>query len=978
MVCPDRGFVSILQGNGDPRFWLLSRFPANKNPLSGRPVARQMLNKIFPRQSRLDHPDPAQRLQGIAELPAESDDLTRVLASDPAPAVRAAAARQSNNAEVLAGALELEADPAVRHALLEALAAVAPPAQLQEMLGSDRMGDADRGARRPACRDRPVTGKRDRGNAERRIPGRSSRSTRNSPRREWQRRNASMRRTLCRSLPIRPATRTTAWRAWLASASMRSGTGATQGSEADAILTQLEALAVEPGPILTAVVELNRRWQALDLRGDTERLARCEAARQVIQDRFDREQEEQRSRAAFERRVRDWIAALVASPPATVETLIEARAMLQELRGEAARTADRTMPAKLDEAEQRIVGWERAHEALAGAEALVLEAEKLAADTSIDNAGLPARWQALDRSTRTPELTRRFEAALMTVEQRRLAQIQATQQEATALRLRLHTLLHTAEQALASGQLHAARAATDEIRTIKSAAGVLPKPTIQRLSRAVQQLVDLERWESFGQHNARGPVVRARRGAGNSECRLHDAGAGSAEAAQRVEGARRTALRRTQGVVGSLRSRLRARLCAGRQALRRNGDAAQGCAQAPRGLHCDGRRARADAGHRRRPTIAQSSAGCAKPITHGARAIWGAWIQGSWKKFDAKLKEAIAPARDALGAARDRAKAGRQALIDEVRALSAKAMERDIPSQVKAIQLRWQEQAKSMPIAQRDERALWDQFRAACDAVFDARQAKRKEEDSKKSEHRRALEDVSAQLEALARGSDKSDQDLKRALREAQDQWKKLAITSDAAARDAVRDVEPRFRKARTAVESALTGRARSREAASWQVLAAKELLCESLDRAVLPGTDANAAQSAMNDVQERWAAQPELPAAQEKKMAARRDAAVVALTDSGKTAKHAAAIAANAEPRREMLLELELVLGLDSPPALQSQRLALQVKQLKDRFKSAVTVTVDNACERLLAWCAMAGVCDAADRPRVERIFAKCARSAS
>jgi hypothetical protein len=32
-------------------------------------------------------------------------------------------------------------------------------------------------------------------------------------------------------------------------------------------------------------------------------LRACEAARQVIQDRFDREQEEQRQRAAFERRV---------------------------------------------------------------------------------------------------------------------------------------------------------------------------------------------------------------------------------------------------------------------------------------------------------------------------------------------------------------------------------------------------------------------------------------------------------------------------------------------------------------------------------------------------------------------------------------------------------------------------------------------------------------------------------------------------
>jgi hypothetical protein len=39
------------------------------------------------------------------------------------------------------------------------------------------------------------------------------------------------------------------------------------------------------------VIELNRRWQSLDLSEDPVRLARCEAARQALQARFDREHE---------------------------------------------------------------------------------------------------------------------------------------------------------------------------------------------------------------------------------------------------------------------------------------------------------------------------------------------------------------------------------------------------------------------------------------------------------------------------------------------------------------------------------------------------------------------------------------------------------------------------------------------------------------------------------------------------------------
>src|SRR4029079_14915418 len=103
-------------------------------------------------------------------------------------------------------------------------------------------------------------------------------------------------------------------------------------------------------------------------------------------------------------------------------------------------------------------------QALADAEALVIEAEQLALGTSIDHATLPERWQTLDRTMRTPALTRRFEAALIIVEQRRLAQVHAAQQEANVVRQRVHSALHNAEQPLVAGQLQPVRAAVDEIK----------------------------------------------------------------------------------------------------------------------------------------------------------------------------------------------------------------------------------------------------------------------------------------------------------------------------------------------------------------------------------------------------------------------------------------------------------------------------------------------------------------------------------
>ena len=174
-----------------------------------------------------------------------------------------------------------------------------------------------------------------------------------------------------------------------------------------------------------------------------------------------------------------------------------------------------------------------------------------------------------------------------------------------------------------------------------------------------------------------------------------------------------------------------------------------------------------------------------------------------------------------------------------------------------------------------------------------------------------------------------------------------------------------------------LSARVRSREAAVWQTLAAKECLCEELDAFVRSGGGSAALETASFEAQsaaarERWVALPELPAAWEKNMLARRDAALGALTDAAAAGKYLTRMEQGAGSRREGLLELELLLGMDSPPEVQQQRLALQVKKLKERFSSGASAGPVTAAERLLAWCAQPGVADALDRQRCERIVSK------
>jgi hypothetical protein len=114
----------------------------------------------------------------------------------------------------------------------------------------------------------------------------------------------------------------------------------------------------------------------------------------------------------------------------------------------------------------------------------------------------------------------------------------------------------------------------------------------------------------------------------------------------------------------------------------------------------------------------------------------------------------------------------------------------------------------------------------------------------------------------------------------------------------------------------------------------------------------------------------PALSTAWEKAMLARRDSAIRALSDEATAVTYRARMESGAESRREALLELEMSLGVESPPELSAQRLALQVKRLRDRFQTAAATGSGTAGDRLLAWCAQPGVIDARDRQRREQVF--------
>src|SRR4051794_19246173 len=253
------------------RAWKRARISARYcSKSSTEPIDRHsMINNLFSRQPQHQHADPVQRALGVQELQPDSADVAHLLTSDPAPEVRIAAARRCGDVGKLAAAWESEMDPGVRAALVESLADAL-----------DAMHDAE-------GRSGAITGIRDEnllielalaaGHAETR---KSAAARIESP--------AGLRKlTDAAKSKDRGVARIAQQRLDAMTNSARQSAGV------DSILGELTALATRSGPIVSAVVELDRRWRALDMSADAARTDAYNSARDAVQARFAREQDEQ-------------------------------------------------------------------------------------------------------------------------------------------------------------------------------------------------------------------------------------------------------------------------------------------------------------------------------------------------------------------------------------------------------------------------------------------------------------------------------------------------------------------------------------------------------------------------------------------------------------------------------------------------------------------------------------------------------------
>jgi hypothetical protein len=600
-------------------------------------------------------------------------------------------------------------------------------------------------------------------------------------------------------------------------------------------------------------------------------------------------------------------------------------------------------------------GIEQGQAALAQRDALLAEWRGVAPDT-LNAELLNKAWRQLPPAPEpeAAQLRARFDELLATVpvtvpqpqhaRAPRKGQAQAPDQ---------HFLdkLDAMEAALQHGSLGAA---ADLDKALKDTKTRLTPALADRLTHARAELKRLSDWARWGGNVSREELIKAVEQLGTQSL-------GMSELAKKV-GSMRDRWKALDTLSGSAPKTLWERF-----------DAACSAAYAPAAAHfkhlADERHsnaAKADA------LIADAQAettrlASGEPIDWKHMALTVQRLRLAWSHLGAidrkdkkRLDQAFADALNVLQGPLEQQRKGevseREELIAQVAALNPN--DRHALDTLKALQERWQEHARALPLERKSEQALWQRFRGACDAVFAKRKESAHAADAERRAHEEAKDALSARLEQAAAGADAAT--AARLLREAAAEWH--AIGPVPRAHEA--KVDKRYQAAVAALQHHVDVAKRHAGQAQATALRDKLRLCQELETML---ADA-ATDPAATDWHARWSALPALAADYERALKARLDAALAAL--AGQRAAYAATLEQNRARLLQEVLRLEIAAGIDSGAEFARERLKLQVESLQSSLKSGQKGA--SAATQFLQLFALPALADARSASRIDHLFAR------
>jgi hypothetical protein len=348
------------------------------------------------------------------------------------------------------------------------------------------------------------------------------------------------------------------------------------------------------------------------------------------------------------------------------------------------------------------------------------------------------------------------------------------------------------------------------------------------------------------------------------------------------------------------------------------------------------------------------------------RLAWshlGAIDRKEKKRLDQEFAQALNALQGPLEEQRKGAVATREQLIADVAALDPHS--RAALDAVRALQERWQHEARALPLERKTEQALWQRFRAACDALFAARKDSAHAAQAERNAHLAAKEALCARLEAQA--AQVTPTTVARILRDAAAEWQGIGPVP----RASEGRIDKRYHDAIDKVKRGADAARRAAEAAQVHGLRDKLRLCQELEASM--AADGAAAE----DWRARWSALAPLAPEYESVLQQRFDAALAALEGGeGERARYAELLEQNRARLLHEILRLEIALGIDSGAEFARERLKLQVESLQSSLKSGQKPASQAAQFRSL--CAMPARVDDRTATRIEQLFMRLSKGAA
>ena len=719
------------------------------------------------------------------------------------------------------------------------------------------------------------------------------------------------------------------------------------------------------------VAELDRQWQVIKATPELE--SAFAAARAALAARLE-------AQVVLQRAVIDAVAAMRAlvSNGQAAEELAQALARLDAEHAQHAQSPERgSLPKHLEldftqarEQAQSALQALQQHQAVFDARQLALAEWQAQDAATLDVDVLKRTWQALPRlpeSGLSDSLQQQFAALLASAPAPVVpaADVEAPAHAEPAPRKprqehapvskeateQFFKTLDAMEAALQDGLLHVASEHDKALRDSKH--GRLTSAQSDRLAHVRAQFKQLADWARWGGNVSREELVKAAEELPAQELPM-------AELAKKV---------------GSLRERWKSLDTLSGPApksLWERFDAACSVAYAPAAQHFKqlaeerhGNAAKAQELIAETAALAAEESTDWKHVASAAQRLRQAWTRlgtidrKEKKRLDAEFGAALDALSKPLETQRQIETARREQLIVEVGLL--KPSERNTVDMLKALQDKWQELAKALPLERRAEQALWQRFRAACDDIFARRKETAHAADHERREHLHAREALCAALETavVPEGDDKARSAfIHHLLRDTRAAWNATGPVP----RASEAKIEQRYQAAVAGVQAQADAIAERAGAAQANALRDKLRLVQALEAALADGGDSADAATWV----QRWSALPPLDAQYERSLQQRFAAAQAALGEG--SAAYAQQLQANQERLLAELLRLEIVAGVDSGAEFARDRLRMQVEVLQSSLKSGQKPLTQ--VSQLMQLCAIAAATDARTASRIETLL--------